>query len=118
MIILTALLVAAHRILGMGKNHVFLFGVLFFGIKDMCRLITESLYYILNMKFLQGLYNESVIYHNAAVGYSAVMILRFGLLFIMLLFISRRLQKEALELHAKELCYHQDRQCRYGCDRE
>lgn len=31
MIILTALLVATHRILGMGKNHVFLLGVLFFG---------------------------------------------------------------------------------------
>lgn len=105
MIILIVLLVAANKILGMEKNDVFLIGVLFWGIKDICRLITESLYYILSMKFLQGLYNESIIYRNVAVGYSAVMILRFGLLFIMLLFISRRLQKEALELHAKELCY-------------
>ena len=105
MIILIVLLVTAHRILGVEKNHVFLLGVLFFGIKDMCRLITESLYYIFNMKFLQGLCNESIIYRNVAVGYSAVMILRFGLLFIMLLFISHRLQKETLELHAKELCY-------------
>ncbi len=105
MIILILLLVSAHRILGIEKNSVFLLGVLFFGIKDMCRLITESLYYIFNMKFLQGVYNESTIYRNAAVGYSAVMVLRFGLLFIMLLFISNRLRKEALELHAKELCY-------------
>lgn len=105
MIILIVLLVPVHRILGMGKNHVFLLGALFFGIKDMCRLITESLYYILNMKFLQGLYNERLIYRNVAVGYSVVMVLRFGLLFTMLLYISHRLQKEALELHAKELCY-------------
>ena len=105
MIILIVLLVSAHRILGMEKNHVFLLNVLFFGIKNICRLIAESLYYILNMKFLQGLYNENVIYRNAAAGYSAVMVLRFGLLFLMLLFIIRSLQKEALELHAKELCY-------------
>lgn len=105
MIILIVLLVSAHRILGVEKNNVFLLGVLFFGIEDMCKLIIESLYYILNRKLLQGLYNENIIYRNVAAGYISAMVLRFGLLFIMLLFISHRLQKETLELHAKELCY-------------
>ena len=105
MIIVIVLLASSHTILGVEKNTAFLLGVLFFGIKDMCRLITESLHYIFNIKFLQGLSDENTIYRNVAVGYSLSAVLRLILLFIMLLFISRKLQKGPLELHAKELCY-------------
>ncbi len=105
MIIVIVLLTSSHRITGMEKNIAFLLGVLFFGIRDMCRLITESLRYIFDTKLLRGVYNESTMYRNTAVGYSLSIVLQFLLLFIMLLFISRRLQKEPLELHAKELCY-------------
>ena len=42
MIIVIVLLTASHRITGMEKNIAFLLGVLFFGIRDMCRLIAES----------------------------------------------------------------------------
>ncbi len=89
----------------MERSRIFLLSVLFFCMKDMGRLITESLYYIFNRKLLQGIYDENMIYHNAATGYSAVMALRFLLLFAMLLLISRMLQKGPLELHRKELCY-------------
>lgn len=100
-----ALLVLVHRILGMERQTAFLLSVLFFGIRDMGRLVTESLYYIANMKLLQGISDENVIYRNTAAGYSGAVLLRFILLAAMLLPIRRRLRKEPLELHGKELCY-------------
>ncbi len=105
MVIVTILLVSGCRWLRMEGNQVFLLSVLFFCMKDMSRLITESLYYIFNKKMLQGIYDENMIYRNAATGYSAVMALRFLLLFAMLLLIGRMLRKGPLELHRKELCY-------------
>lgn len=105
MVIVTVLLVSAYRILGMERKPVFLLCVLFFGIRDMSRLITESLYYIFNMKFVQGLYDEEMIYRNVAAGYFGAMMLRFILLLAMLLLVSRMLKKGPLQLHGKELCY-------------
>ncbi len=72
MVIVTILLVSGCRWLRMEGNQVFLLSVLFFCMKDMSRLITESLYYIFNKKLLQGIYDENMIYRNAATGYSAV----------------------------------------------
>ena len=54
---------------------------------------------------LQGLDNENMIYRNVAAGYSAFMIHRIILLSVMLLFLSKKLEKGPLELHTKELCY-------------
>lgn len=105
MVVVTILLMSGCRWLHMESNQIFLLSVLFFCMKDMSRLITESLYYIFNKKLLQGIYDENMIYHNVATGYSAVMALRFLLLFAMLLLISRMLRKGLLELHRKELCY-------------
>ena len=105
MVIVTALLVSLYKILGMEGKPVFLLSVIFFGIRDMSKLITESLYYIFNMKFVHGLYDENMIYRNVAAGYLGTMVFRFILLLAMLLLVSRMLQKEPLQLYGKELFY-------------
>lgn len=104
-VIVTALLVPLYKILGMERKPVFLLSVIFFGIRDMSRLITESLYYIFNVKFVHGLYDENMIYRNVAAGYLGAMVFRFILLLAMLLLVSRMMQKEPLQLYGKELIY-------------
>ncbi len=105
MIIVIALLVAASRFLSMERNDTFLFGTLFFSIREMSRLITESLNYVFSKKIVQGLTDKNLIYRNAAISYSITMVLRFILLFVMLCAVMFRLQKKQSKLCIKELCY-------------
>lgn len=105
MIIVIVLLVVSSRFLSMEKNDTFLLVTLFFSIKEMSRLITESLNYVFSKKIVQGLTDKNLIYRNAAISYSVTMALRFILLFVMLRIVMYRLQKKQSKLYIKELCY-------------
>ncbi|MCM1385800.1 MAG: hypothetical protein NC231_00620, partial [Bacillus sp. (in: Bacteria)] len=105
MIIVIVLLMAASGFLSMEKNDTFLLVTLFFSIKEMSRLITESLNYVFSKRIVQGLTDKNLIYRNAVISYSVTMALRFILLFVMLYIVRYRLQKKQSKLYIKELCY-------------
>lgn len=105
MVIIILLLMAGCSWLRMERKQVLLHGILFFCTRDMGRLITESLYYLFNGRLVQGQGSENMIYRNVAAGYSVFIILRIILLFAMLLFLRKELEKGLSELHTKELCY-------------
>lgn len=105
MAIVIALLVAASQCTGIDRKFTFFLGVLFFGIQKMSKLIIESMYYVLILKFTKNMSEVNAIYGYAFMSDSAVMILQIIFFFAMLCFAGNKLLKRRLELHIKELCY-------------
>lgn len=105
MAIVIVLLVAASQFTGLDRKFTFFLGVLFFGIQKMSKLIVESMYYVLILKFNNYMSEVNAIYGYAIMSDSAVMILQIIFFFAMLCFAGNKLLNRRLELHIKELCY-------------
>lgn len=105
MVLVTVLLTAASRHLGMDRKSVILFGVLFFCIRNLSALTVASVNFHTSRYFVQGEEAVERILRNAAWNFCLVELLRF-LLFSVLLFIAeRQVRKCRMELHTRELCY-------------
>lgn len=105
MAIVIALIVAVSKHIGMDRRIIFFLSVLVFGIQNMSKLIIESMYYILILKFTKNIKEVNVIYDKVVMSDSAMMILQIIFFFTMLYFVKSKLLKRRLELHTKELCY-------------
>lgn len=81
MVIVTALLTAASRYLGIGRKPAFLFGVLFFTIRNLSSLVVASVNFYTGRHLVQGEEGVEKILRNAALNFCLV------------------------ELHTRELCY-------------
>lgn len=104
-IIVIVLLIAAAKILEVERKLTFLLGILFFSMMYMSWLMTESLYYVLNRKFVESMVQIDEILRNAAVNYSFTVMLRFTFFSLMLHCAGRQLHKGRWELCIREVCY-------------
>lgn len=105
MLVVIVLLLVACSFLGIDKKVCFLLSVFFFCIRDICKLILESLNFLLSNQFVSGRVDENIILRNTAAAYSFTILLTFIFLAFMLYLVKRRLLKEQLRLHIKEVCY-------------
>lgn len=105
MVIVIVLIVAVSKYTGTDRKIIFFLSVLFFGIQNMSKLIIESMYYILILKFTKNIKEVNAIYDKVIMSDSAMMIIQIIFFFTMLCFARNKLLKRRLELHTKELCY-------------
>ena len=105
MVIVTALLTAASRYLGIGRKPAFLFGVLFFTIRNLSSLMVASVNFYTGRHLVQGEEGIGKILRNAALNFCLVELLQLILFSALLYIAGRQLKKCGMELHTKELCY-------------
>ena len=105
MVIVTALLTAASRYLGVGRKPAFLFGVLFFTIRNLSSLVVASVNFYTGRHLVQGEEGIEKILWNAALNFCLVELLQLILFSALLYIAGRQLKKCRMELHTKELCY-------------
>ena len=105
MVIVTALLAAASRYLGIDRKAAFLFGVLFFCIRNLSSLAVASVNFYTGRRFVQGEEGIEKILWNAALNFCLVELLQLILFSALLYIAGRQLKKCRMELHTKELCY-------------
>ena len=105
MVIVTALLTAASRYLGVGRKPAFLFGVLFFTVRNLSSLVVASVNFYTGRHLVQGEEGIEKILWNAALNFCLVELLQLILFSALLYIAGRQLKKCRMELHTKELCY-------------
>lgn len=105
MVIVTALLAAASRYLGIDRKAAFLFGVLFFCIRNLSSLAVASVNFYTGRRFVQGEEGIEKILWNAALNFCLVELLQLVLFSALLYMVARQIRKCRMELHIRELCY-------------
>ena len=105
MVIVTALLTAASRYLGVGRKPAFLFGVLFFTIRNLSSLVVASVNFYTGRHLVQGEEGIEKILRNAALNFCLVELLQLILFSVLLYIAGCQLKKCRMELHTRELCY-------------
>ncbi|MBD5548751.1 MAG: GHKL domain-containing protein [Lachnospiraceae bacterium] len=105
MVIVTALLTAAARYLGIDRKSTFLFGVLFFSIRNLGSLAVASVNFYTGRHLVQGEEGIEKILRNAALNFCLVELLQLILFSALLYIAGYQLKKCRLELHIRELCY-------------
>ena len=105
MVIVTALLTAASRHLGIGRKPAFLFGVLFFTIRNLSSLVVASVNFYTGRHLVQGEEEIEKILRNAALNFCLVELLQLILFSVLLYIAGCQLKKCRMELHTRELCY-------------
>ena len=105
MVIVTALLAAASRYLGIDRKAAFLFGVLFFCIRNLSSLAVASVNFYTGRRFVQGEEGIEKILWNAALNFCLVELLQLILFSVLLYIAGHQLKKCRMELHTRELCY-------------
>ena len=99
------LLPAIHHILEMERKTAFFLAILFFSIRGLSRLTAESLYFIVNERFVVVKKELDAILYGTAVNYTATALLQFALFFFLLYLMGRRLRSAPLLLCGKEPIY-------------
>ncbi len=105
MVIVTALLAAASRYLGIDRKPALLFGILFFCIRNLSSLAMASVNFYIGRRFVQGEESIEKILWNAALNFCLVELLQLILFSALLYIAGSRLKKCKMELHTRELCY-------------
>lgn len=105
MIVVTVLLTAASRYLGIDRKAVFFLGVLFFCIRNLCILAAASVNFYTARQLVQGEEEIDRILRNAALNFCLVELLQIILFSVMLYIVGRQVRKCRMELHIRELCY-------------
>ena len=105
MVIVTALLAAASRYLGIDRKPAFLFGILFFCIRNLSSLAVASVNFYTGRRFVQGEESIEKILWNAALNFCLVELLQLILFSVLLYIAGHQLKKCRMELHTRELCY-------------
>ncbi len=99
------LLPAIHHILEMERKTAFFLAILFFSIRGLSRLTAESLYFIVNERFVVVKKELDAILYGTAVNYTATALLQFALFFFLLYLMGRRLRSAPLLLCGKAPIY-------------
>lgn len=105
MVLLLVLSVLFSGYLGMGRKETALFGILFYSMKYMSVLITESLNYVVNNRLIDAAEDAGEIYRISAIDYSCAMLFRYLVFAVMLYSVGRSLSGRRLRVHAKEWVY-------------
>ena len=105
MVIVTVLLAAVSRYLGIDRKSAFLFGVLFFSIRSLSSLTVASVNFYTGRHFVQGEEEVERVLWNAALNFCLVELLQLILFSAMLYIVGRQIRKCKMELHIRELCY-------------
>lgn len=104
-ILTLVILTAASKYLNMDRNKCFLLMIFFMCMKNLSRLISESLHQILADKIVSGNTQEEIIFRNIAVAYGVYIIVTMLLFGAMMYFLRKIISDYKLELHIKEICY-------------
>lgn len=105
MVIVTALLTVASRYLGIDRKSAFLFGVLFFCVRNLSSLAVASVNFYTGRHFVRGEEGIEKILWNAALNFCLVELLQLILFSALLYIAGSQLKKCRMELHTRELCY-------------
>ncbi len=105
MVIVTVLLAAASRYLGIDRKPALLFGILFFCIRNLSSLAMASVNFYIGRRFVQGEESIEKILWNAALNFCLVELLQLVLFSALLYMVARQIRKCRMELHIRELCY-------------
>lgn len=105
MVIVTALLTVASRYLGIDRKSAFLFGVLFFCVRNFSSLAVASVNFYTGRHFVRGEEGIEKILWNAALNFCLVELLQLILFSALLYIAGSQLKKCRMELHTRELCY-------------
>nr|WP_304709838.1 sensor histidine kinase [uncultured Acetatifactor sp.] len=105
MMLVTALLIAASRYLGIERKLLFLLSVLFYCIRHLSLMVTQSADYFSNRLFLLDADTPEKVFLGASYNYLLTDGLMFLCFAIMLHGLARQFRKQALTLHVRELCY-------------
>ena len=89
----------------MERKTAFFLAILFFSIRGLSRLTAESLYFIVNERFVVVKKELDAILYGTAVNYTATALLQFALFFFLLYLMGRRLRSAPLLLCGKEPIY-------------
>lgn len=105
MLFLMALLAACRRFLGIGREFLFLLGVLFLCTQRLSLMAVQSLDYFSCQLFLAGADTPEKVFLGAALNHLCVEALMLLLFALMLWGLALRLGKRPFALHARELGY-------------
>lgn len=104
-LILTAMLLAASKRLGLEKRSVFLLTLLYFNARISSGIMAESLYFILERSLPCPMEPLETIFLRAAVLVTLFLLSHAALFSAMLYALQRRLQKQRIPLYWQDLCY-------------
>lgn len=105
MLFLMALLAACRRFLGIGREFLFLLGVLFLCTQRLSLMAVQSLDYFSCQLFLAGADTPEKVFLGAALNHLCIEALMLLLFALMLWGLALRLGKRPFALHARELGY-------------
>lgn len=105
MLLVTALLMACGRFLGIGRELLLLLGLLFLCTRHLSLMIIQSLDYFSRQLFLADADTPEKVFLGAARNHLCMETLMFLLFALMLLGLALRLGKKPFPLHARELGY-------------
>ena len=105
MVLTLVILTAASKYLNMDRKICFLLLIFFLCIKNISRLISESLYHVLIEKFVWGKTQRAIILRNTAAAYGIYIMAALLIFAVMLFILKKRISDCKLELHIRELCY-------------
>jgi len=104
-LIVTALLLAASKWIGMEKSLVFLLTLLYFNARISGGLIVESLYFIVEQQLPVHIEPLEAVFLRAAILVTLFLLSHAVLLTVMLYALQRQMSKQRFPLHRRELCY-------------
>ena len=105
MVLTLVILTAASKYLNMDRKICFLLLIFFLCIKNLSRLISESLYHVLIEKFVWSKTQRAIILRNTAAAYGICIMAALLIFAVMLFILKKRISDCKLELHIRELCY-------------
>ena len=105
MLLLTALLAVCRRFLGIGREALFLLGVLFFCTRHLSLMAAQSLNHFTYRLFLAGANTPEKVFLGAALNHICIEALTLLLFALMLRGLVLVLGRRPFALHVRELCY-------------
>ena len=105
MVLTLVIFIAASKYLDMDRKVCFLLLIFFLCIKNISRLISESLYHVLCVKFVWGKTQKEIILRNTAVAYGIYIMAVLLIFAVMICLLKKRISDCKLELHVRELCH-------------
>lgn len=105
MVLVLIVLVAASKYLDMDRKISMLLMIFFLCIKNISRIMAESLYYVLTEKFVWGKTQIEIVFRNTAIAYSIYIVAAFLIFVVMMYPLKKSISESRLELHIREICY-------------
>ena len=104
-LILTVMLLAVSRWIGLEKPSVFLLTLLYFNARISSGLMVQSLYFIVERSVPYRLEPPEAVFLRAALLVMLFLLSHASMLAVMLYALQRQMRKQSMTLHWRELCY-------------